>query len=127
MADGNGGALVERVNVGLELGGRVTLIGAFQTDKCLEGLNCGGGNGVSLAIPAPTVDARVGEAFRAGASGGVAFGVAADRFVGQLSTFDSPNLRWGAGEVLLNESRPDPDGFKKLAPVVAAEHADSHF
>ena len=127
MADGNGSALVERVNIGLELGGGVALIGAFQTDKGLEGLDRGRGNGVSLAVPTPAVDASIGEAFGAGGSGGVAFGMAADRFIGQFGKFDSAHLRWGAGEVSLNQIRPDPDGFKKLAAVVAAEHADAHF
>ena len=124
MPDGDRGVLVERVDVGLVLGGLVFLVGALEADKSLEGLDGRRGDGVHFPVPAPTVETRIGKPL--GGDEGETLGVTANGFLGEFLQADAAHLGRGVGKMIANQIVAEANGLKELASVIAGEHADAH-
>ena len=126
MANGDGSIFGEGIDVGGVLGGLVFLVGSFESDKGLESLDGGRGDGVNFPVSAPTIESRVGQSIGDGGGGGIAFGVAANSFGGEFGNGEAADLRRGTDQMITDEVDSKADGLEELAAVVTGEHADSH-
>ena len=82
MPDGDRGVFIQGIDIGMILGGLVSLIGTFESHESLEGLDRRRGDGMHFPVAPPAVKTGIGQALSA--RSGQSFGMAPDGFMGKF-------------------------------------------